>query len=221
MSRTTTRLQVRGKNAMDIIVGLYEQLATKLEGSRGPKGSRKYTVESVVEAKDALHTELEMILRELQGEIGKAIDESDEIIDIANRLGSLISSDQGTLQENKRSSPQQQQISSPPQPPQLHSLVINWVSVFTDQFPWSSLSRLQKENVHRDIQLMQNTLLATEQTKKRLLALSTHLVGFEEAVEGARRRNDKAVILGLDTEDLLGLYWDSLRGSRREIDVWD
>src|SRR5205814_4882755 len=101
---------------------------------RGPEASRKYTVESVMEAKDTLHRELGMILKNLQAEIGKAIDESDEIIDIANRLGSLISSDQGTLQENKRNLPQmkQKQISSPPQPPQLHSLVINWISNFTD-----------------------------------------------------------------------------------------
>ena len=212
---------------MDIIVGLYEQLARKLEGSRIPakgKGGRKYSPESVMEAKEALHRELEIILRELQGEIGKAIDESDEIIDIANRLGSLISSSQGSLQQ-QQVSPPQQQISSDlrqnTQQPQLHSLVSTWISTFSDQFPWTSLSRLQKENVRRDIRLMENTLLATEKTKERLLVLSMHLVGFEEAVEGARRRNDKAVLLGLDTEDLLAIYWESLRGSRKEIDGWD
>lgn len=202
MGRKTSRLQVHGKNSMDIIVGLYEQLGTKLEGSRGPPRQRKYTPESVTQAKDQLHRELESILRELQAQIQDGIQSSDEIIDTANRLGGMVTNSQSSLQES-------QQLSRK-----------NWISTLSDTIKWNDLSRIQKENVQRDIKLLDHTLSVTERTKEGLLVLSNHLVGFEEAVESARRRNDKSVILGLDTEDLLRIYRESLVSSRKEIDGW-
>jgi hypothetical protein len=192
---------------MDIVVSLYEQLGTKLEGSQGPPRKRKYTPESVTEAKESLHRELESIFRELQGLIQDSIISSDEIIDTANRLGGLIANSQSSLQESR----QRDQGGGG----------VKWIGkLLSETIRWNELSRIQTENVKRDIQLMDHCLGMTERTKEGLLVLSNHLVGFEEAVESARRRNDKSVILGLDTEDLLRIYRESLAGSRKEIDGW-
>jgi len=190
---------------MDIIVTLYEHLATKLEGSRGPVHKRKYTPQSVVQAKDLLHLELESVLRDLQGRIAENIEAADEIIDTANLLGGLLTNSQNTLYQDK----QAQKTVGP-----------RWIALLSEALTWDSLSRIQSENIKRDIELLDRALAATERTKEGLVVLSVQLVRFEEAVESARRRNDRSVLLGLDAEDLLRSYRESLVASRREIDGW-
>jgi len=199
--RATSKLDVHAKNVMNYIVRLYAQLELKLQGTK----QGKYTLEELINAKDTLHEELDSVITDLMKMIQIASKQTEDASSAAQIVGSLITKGMGIVQDESRT---------------FEIAQSGWGALFRSAFSWDSLSKLQRRRIEENLSLMYSCIAVVQETKRDLSHLVANLERFWEAANHARISNDRDVVMGLDAEDLLKLYKESLVKTREAIDSW-
>lgn len=200
-SRETSALDVHAKNVVDYIIRLYEQLQLKLEGSK----EGKYTKEQLILAQENLHLEVDSVLTDLMQEIHFVLRGTEDAKSLTNIIGGLITKEYGLI----RSQSDVLQISESGLGGALRST-----------FSWDGLSKLQRMQLDRDLDLTTASINAIHDTRIRLLQLAGFLERFREAAKYGKIANSRMIIMGLDAEHLLTLYRENLVKTRQTIDGW-
>jgi hypothetical protein len=199
--RATSQLDVHAKNVVDYILRLYEQLELKLEGSK----QGKYTVQQLVDAKDNLHVEVDKVITELLQMIHMTLKETDGASSTAKIAGGLLMEGQGIVEGEFDA---------------LKLSESGWAGLFRTTFSWNNLSKLQREQLDSNLGLLGASIATLQETKSQLSQLTTYLERFWMAAKHARINNDRAILMGLDVDDLLTLYRESLVKTRNAVDGW-
>ena len=200
--RVTTKLESSGKNAMVFIVALYEQLELKLQGTK----ERKYTTQELLEARENLQREVKLQLEDLHRQIEAATHVTDEVYDLSARLGSVLMREKKSIYVKQN---------------ELDIAKSSWNAKFREAIQWDALSRIQREAVTHDLQLMDRALGTVGTTKAALNTLTMHLDSFFNSVEFAQKKHTREIYMGLDVEDLLRSYQKDLEFARNRIMEWE
>ena len=200
--RVTTKLESSGKNAMGFIVALYEQLELKLQGTR----AGKYTPQELLQARENLQREVKLQLEDLQRQIESATHVTDEVYDLSARLGSVLMREKQGIYIKQN---------------ELDIAKSSWNAKFREAIQWDALSKIQRETVTHDLQLMDRALGTVVGTKMALNTLTTHLDSFFNSVEYAQKKHTREIYMGLDVEDLLRSYQRELEFARNRLKEWE
>ena len=92
--------------------------------------------------------------------------------------------------------------------------------LFRSTFSWNDLSKLQQKELDRNLSLLNTSVTTLAETKHDLYLLMGYLERFWAAANYARINNDRAIVMGLDAEDLLTLYRENLAKTRKAVDGW-
>jgi hypothetical protein len=95
-----------------------------------------------------------------------------------------------------------------------------WTGLFRSTFSWNDLSKLQQKELDRNLGILNTSITTLQETKEQLYLLMGYLERFWAAANYARINNDRAIVMGLDAEDLLTLYRESLSKTRKAVDGW-
>jgi uncharacterized protein YxjI len=193
------RTEVRGKNVINDILHLYQQLRIKLEGSR----TGKYSTNQLEDAREELLKLVEKKLKDLQDYVIERIKEADETAHLSRKVhADLFRAKTAVMAQSDR------------------IRLESWWEWIFKVFKGEAITASQLEALSNNSEIAVTGMGEVVAVKKNLIALLSWLQGFDESILAARDNHRMATSMNLTVEDLLASLDGALAESKIKMSEW-